>query len=652
MKQLYFFVAAVFLGTVASAQAILPAQVDKDAKLSHIKSESQNPVQRDAIWSHDCNVDACSDWVFDNGSAIQDAAWTDVDINFNCTTEGPSGPYNQWAGGSGDGSAATGLNSTTSDNGFIMVDSDLFGAEASYDAAWVENCWFQTAAPIDCSAEPFVSISLETRYRYWDVLTDEAQCFIEISRDGVNWPSIDTRDEESGYVVYGNDTVPSRKILFPGFGNTDGSDNPSILEFDITEAAGGQETVYVRFRWSGTWGYSWEIDDIQVYATPANDTRIDNYISYTDYERTGVYEYGAWEATQIPADLQAGAKVYNVGYETQTGVTLNMDVDGTAYSSNAIELGYAAADTLSIPYSVNGLGAQNLSFELVADSADENPGNNTYSNSFDVTELTWGRDNGYINNASPSDGTVDYIAMSLYDIVEDVTVYSIDVALVEGTEAGTSVIAHLYDGADEAFLTDQGGGILASSDEYDIIEGNTNVVDGEVVTWYHFLLDGGVELQAGAWVGAGFEHYGGSNVQYGESKYTQDQTAFIYGPFGAGQTYDWYYTNEVPMVRLNLDPNVVENVAEVAAGQGFELYNSFPNPANESTRITYNLNNPSEVALEVCDLAGKVVLSQDYGTQGSGMNTINLDVTEFAAGAYTYTLSVNGERASNRLMVK
>ena len=51
-----------------------------------------------------------------------------------------------------------------------------------------------------------------------------------------------------------------------------------LAEFDITSAAGGQETVYVRFRWSGTWGYSWEIDDIQVYATPENDVRIDNYI--------------------------------------------------------------------------------------------------------------------------------------------------------------------------------------------------------------------------------------------------------------------------------------------------------------------------------------------------------------------------------------
>lgn len=650
MKQLYFFAAAVLFGTVASAQAILPAKAEKDSKTSHVKGLPTEAVMRDAIWSHDCNIANCSDWVFGNGADQAGTDWFEIDINFECTTEGPSGPYNQWAGGAGDGTAATPINSTTSDNGFIMVDSDLFGDDANYDAAWVENCWFQTAMPIDCSAEEFVTISLETRYRYWDVLSSDAQCFIEISRDGVNWPSIETRDEESGYVVYGTDTVPSRKVLFPGYGNTDTSEDPAILEFDISEAAGNESTVYVRFRWMGTWGYSWEIDDIQIYPTPANDTRIDNYYSYTDYERTGVYEYGAWEETQIPADLQAGAKVYNVGFQDQTGVGLELDVNGTQYNSDMITLAYTESDTLGVPYFVSGLGAQALNMELISDSVDENPANNMVDFDFTVTQDTWGRDNGISYGSFMSDGSVDYVAMSLYDIVEDVTVYSIDVALLDGTEAGTSVIAHLYDGSDADFLTDAGSGIIASSEEYDIIEGNTNPETGEVTTWYHFLLDGGYELSAGDWVGVGFEHYGGSVVNLGESKYTQDQTAFVF--FEGGSGYAWYYSNNVPMIRLNLDPNVVENVNEAVAGTGFELFNSFPNPANESTRINYNLNNPSEVALEVCDLAGKVVYNQDFGTQGAGMNNITLDVSAFAPGAYTYTLTVNGERASNRLMVK
>ena len=661
MKQVYFFIAAMLVGTFASAQELMPVQAAKE-KLS-FKKASMTPAQidRDAFWSNDCNVDNCSDWVFDNGADIADSPWEGININFECTTEGPSGPYNGWVGGFGDGTHADPLNSTTSGNGFIIIDSDLAGGdiiEAGTTVDWVENCWFQTADPIDCSLEEFVSISLETRYRYWDELSDEAQCFIEISRDGVNWPSIETRDEESGYVVYGNDTVPSRKILFPGFSNTDASENPSIIEFDISEAAGNQPTVYLRFRWMGSWGYSWEIDDIQLYQTPENDTRIDNYISYTDYERTFVYEYGAWAQSQIPENLQAAAKAYNVGYADQTGVTLTLDYNGTVASSDPIDtLAFQTNDTLAVAYQPSGLGDVNLAYTLFTDSVDENPSNNTADASFTITDLSFGRDDGFINYAYPAgedEGTIDYIAVSLYDIVEDVMIYGIDVAIIEGSEQGSPLLVHLFDATDPGFLESEYGGILVSSDEVDLNTNYLNAPGEEVQNWYRYIFEEPHEASAGDWLGAGFEHYGGGNVQYGESKYTQDNTAFVYGPFGTG-TYAWYYTNDVPMIRLNLDPASIAtpaNVSDVHANNGFELFPSFPNPTNGVTTVKFNLDFASEVAFEMRDITGKVVYNVDMGTKAAGMNNLTLDATDFAAGAYTYTLTVNGERATDRLLVK
>jgi hypothetical protein len=158
---------------------------------------------------------------------------------------------------------------------------------------------------------------------------------------------------------------------------------------------------------------------------------------------------------------------------------------------------------------------------------------------------------------------------------------------------------------------------------------------------------------AGDWLGAGFEHYGGSNVQYGESKFTADQTAFTYGPFGAGSAYDWYYTNEVPMVRLNLNPNAVNTISEEdVSTTGFQMYPSFPNPTNGVTRIQFRLDRASDVNFEVRDITGKLVYSVDMGTQAPGYNSISVDASEFASGVYTYTLSVDGERATDRLMVK
>ena len=646
----------MFVGTIANAQVKMPVQAAKDAKTSSITS-SETPVQvaREVFWSHDCNIDSCGTWAFGNGSLEVGAPWADIDINFECTLDGPAGAYNQWAGGSGDGSAASAMNSTTSANGLLIVDSDLFGEEANYDANWVENCWFSTVTPVNCADHPYVSISLETRYRCWDNggSDDSEKCLIEISRDGVNWPAIDSWDEESGTVVYGTDTVASRKEVFPGYETSDATDNPSLLEFDITASAGGQETVYVRFRWSGTWGYSWEIDDIKLYDTPENDTRIDNYLSYTDYERSGYYEYGAWAQSQIPADLTAAAKVYNVGYSDQLNVHLDVTAAGTTNSSDGITLTYASADTLGVPYATSGLGMVEVEYMLIADQVDENPENNTAMQSFEVTDLSWGRDDGTPTAASPTDGTVDYIALSLFDIVEDVVIYAIDVAIMDGSETGTSVITHLFDGTDEDFLTDQLGGLIQSTDEFDLIAGNTNAVGEPVATWYTFVFDEPYMAAAGDWLGAGFEHYGGSNVQYGESKFTADQTAFTYGPFGAGSAYDWYYTNEVPMARLNLNPNAVNTISEEdVSTTGFQMYPSYPNPTNGVTRVQFRLDRASDVNFEVRDITGKIVYTVDMGTQAPGYNSISVDASEFASGVYTYTLSVDGERATDRLMVK
>ena len=659
MKQLYILALGGLLSFSAQAQFNQPSAAAKeDMAPRHKVTAVQQNADREVFWTND--IATCADFTFGNGSMEAGQPWTDIDINFFCSTEGPAGFYNQWAGGTGDGSAAPAINSTSADNGFLMVDSDLFGAEANYSADWVENCWAQTADPIDCSAHPYVSIAMQTRYRCWDNGASDGseKCFIEVSRDGVTWPTLTnaytTTWADEGMVDYDGEMVQCRYNVFPDSETGFESDNPSLLEFDITEAAGGQSTVWIRFRWVGTWGYSWEIDDLEIYDTPENDTRIDNYLSYSNYLGTGFYEYGAWAQSQIPTDLTAAAKVYNVGYADQTNVMVDMDVNGTAFASNTLDtLGYASNDTVYIAYQPDGLGAQTLTYLLSADAEDENPGNNTATQSFEVTDLQYGRDNGVITAAFPGDGTDDYIAMPLYDIVNDVTIYAIDVAILDGSEDGTPIRGFLVDMFDDLALTEQYGGELISSAEVDMASGYTNSGDGDIV-WYTLALEEPYQAAAGDWIGAAFEHYGGANVQIGEAQYTYDQTAFVYGPFGSGSAYDWYYSNEVPMVRLNLDPSATTtvNVEEVASMQGFELFPAFPNPANDNTRFQFRLDQTSDVTFELRDITGKLVEVRDLGTQPAGYNSFVLETSALGAGSYTAILTVNGARTTQKVMVK
>ena len=53
-----------------------------------------------------------------------------------------------------------------------------------------------------------------------------------------------------------------------------------------------------------------------------------------------------------------------------------------------------------------------------------------------MTEFQYGRDNGEIVTVWPpaDNAYVDYMAMPLYDIHNDVTIYGVDVAVMDGAE--------------------------------------------------------------------------------------------------------------------------------------------------------------------------------------------------------------------------
>ena len=335
---------------------------------------------------------------------------------------------------------------------------------------------------------------------------------------------------------------------------------------------------------------------------------------------------------------------------------LTLDVDGTVASSDPMLLAYQAVDTLRVPFDMAAVGTYNLTYTVSTDNEDENPANNEATQSFEVSSLHYGRDNGTMTGIFPAEGTDDFIALNPYDIFEDVTVYAIDVAIVAGSENGTPVVAHLFDGADDNYITEQYGGLISSTSELDLAANYSNDGTEDDIVWYTLVLEEPYEAAGGSVLAAGFEHYGGSSVQIWESQYTYDNTSFVYGPFGSGSAYDWYYTNEVPMVRLNLDPNATNTVAVVAVEEiaegPFQLYPAFPNPAAESTRIQYRLDQVADVALEVRDITGKVVNQIVRGTQPAGYHSITLDVANMASGVYTYTLNVNDARSTQRLIIK
>ena len=664
MKHFFTLALASFLSLSMIAQT--PTDKAVPGKLVHpTQAMAPEMESRDVFWTND--ISNCADWTFGNGADEIGSPWAGIDLNFECTTLGPAGYFNGFQGGAGDLTPAPPINSTSGGNA-LMVDSDLYGASEQYDANWVENSWVQTVAPIDCSVNPYVAISFQTRYACYDngVSDGSEKCFVEISRDGENWPGLTqsyvTTWEEEGIVYYGVDSVPvqCRYEVFPNSASGFLSDNPSIVDLDITEAAGGQSTVWIRFRWVGTWGYAWEIDDINLFDVEQNDLRVEDYVSYTNYLETGIYENGAWPESQMLDTLNAALSVYNFGYDAQQSVQLDIDVAGYSATSDVVPtLPNAELDTLVAAYTVSGLGLKTVNYQVSSDVADNMPENNVATQSFEVTEFSYGRDNGELFDVYG--GEFEYACMPYYDIHNDVTIYGIDVAIQPGGTEGSPIEAWIIDADDDVnvdpvdslFLFPFQMEKLATSGETYLNPDVSWSGTGDVV-WYTFKFEEPYDATAGQWLGAAFEYYGGAELTIAESS-VNIRSAAIFGPGGADNVYAWRRASDMPMVRLNLDPNLVATepgVNRVAELEGnLEVFESIPNPASSEATIRFVLSQPQDATLEVRDMQGRIVLTKNYGTLGAGEHNERLDVSSWAAGTYTYTMVVGETRQTRKLMV-
>ena len=651
MKHLYTLVFAMLIVSFAFAQAPVREFAGRSV-ISRSMEGTHVDYTREIIYQNDFSD--CSNITFTNAN---DEGYTDyIDgINFECTTVGPSGAYNQWAGGDGSGSAAPSPNFTTADNGYVMVDSDLFGSDENYAASWVENCWFTIDEAVDFTGHPFVTVEFENRYRCWDNTTDIERCYLEISLDGLNWPDPETLEEEEGLVVVDGDTVAARYEIFPTYERGDETENPTTMRYDIGDLAGDESSVYFRWRWVGQWGYAWMIDDFVAFDTPANDLRIADYVSYTDYLTTGLWEASVWPESQL-APLDLAVAVTGLGTATQPNSMLTVAVNGSEADggmSAGMDIDYGQTDTLRVTgWTPPGQGTYTFDYTVASDSTDEYPADNAAQQAIEVVENQYGRDNGTFVGQTPADGTVDFIAGVPYDAVNDMTIYGIDVAIMDGSDVGAEVVCHLFDWVEWNNGGGQYDGLIATSEEVSIEADFLNSGDGDV-SWYTFALEEPYEVAAGEAVMACFEHLGGDNVQIGTSIPQFDQTVFIYGPFGTGSAYDWYFTTNCPMVRLNLDENATTTMSvDNLAGEGFELGRAYPNPATGNIRIDFTLDAAAEVTFEVTSLTGAIVRRMDMGVQSAGTQRAVLDLEGLTAGMYTYTIIVDGARATRKLVIK
>ena len=454
------------------------------------------------------------------------------------------------------------INSLTAGDGTAMVDSDQYSNQTG-----VENCWIQNVNPINLTNNPYVQIEFATQYYMWDGGASDGNeyCLVEVSIDGTTWPDVNT------YEVA--DADPGTRFeVFPDMSTRDYVQNPTLVRFDISEVAGGQSEVYLRFRWVGTYGYAWFLDDIELFDGFENDlsaegTAFANGAAYTnvngskflaveeiDGEIITGLAYTKYPASQRP-NVMAYNPVINWGSTDQAEVVLSGEFNGVTNMSEMVALpaGEAVNSLAVLQWATAGLdpGAYDFTLTVAGELEDDDPSNNSNVAGIEMTEFVMARDNGLISGETPGGGDnqgVQFAAGMTFEIFENAVVYAIDFVLTTNTVPGEGLFVQLFDASGEDFE------LLSESNEVVIDAINYTGFDGGEVIWVTVILDQPIDVSAGDYILPAVFYEGGAGVQVGEARSEiQNQTAFLFGDFG-GLGVDWYFTNDLPMVRLNFNP--------------------------------------------------------------------------------------------------
>ncbi len=620
MKKIYLLACSIIAVASASAQYKQnPASSGRQSGRGESANTTQQyelPADRVTIYSNDFSN--CSDWELYNAF---DEGYTDfiTGINFECTTTGPTGP-----------AAIDPIASPSAANGFMMVDSDVFGGDVG--GTWVENCWFQNAQPIDLSAYANVSLKFQTFYRMWDNGSSDGSeyCLVEVSTDGITWPDPNTYEVSEA-------PAGTRFECWPTMETQDPVNNPTTIVFNITEAAALQDSVYLRFRWKGTWGYAWMVDDVEIFETFANDL---NVMKVYNGDILGDFEYTAIPTSQV-TDLVIGGVVANYGFNDQVNAPIEMSINGNLVTIDSTITAGAVDTVWSTP--INFGTAVGTYTATVTVPNDDEATFNTMSKDFEVTDAVYAHNTDEAPVQRGWDIDDEVAVGAIYGINADAQAGGIQVWFGPNTTAGTICQAILYlVGTDIQDLE-----AIAFSPEFTV---TAAMIDAGYMT-IGFTESGAVDVATGALYVAEIRKFESSDRMYIRADVLDEDLGTVnYGPFGSGDAVNWFNGwSWTPAVRLVLDPNIA--VSEVSANTSAIRTNVYPNPTNGLTTVAYNMSTNAIAQLIVRDITGRIVATQQSNSNVA-QGKFSIDAATMAPGAYTYTVVAGAESVTGELIVR
>ena len=411
--------------------------------------------ERSILWSDDFSDPAT--WVIDHDATACNLDW-EIGTNLECGGFYP---------------IAT-ISSTTYDNGCAMIDSDEYGGEQG--GSDVEDSWITTANPIDLSASNNVILQFETWYRSYN----SEKCFIVTSTNNADWPHL-TPDFDAS-------SNPNVYEAFPGISGIPGEEmpsNPTEWRLNISESAGSESQVWIRFHWTGTWGYAWFIDDVAIIEQPDNDI----VLKTANVSTIDGLKYGRIPVNHIDESIMLEAEIVNLGANMQSNIAIEMTIEddfGNEVISESFSHPLLESDSsINIESIVNGFtfyeGMYTLNAEVVSDG-DSVGINNMQSTNLQVTENIYSLDGiGVYDNNVLNTGRIGTnfgnatVVLVRYDLREETTVQALEILLDSDTNIGGTIFPFLI--TEESALNGDLNARIAENEEGITIE-QSHVDDG------------------------------------------------------------------------------------------------------------------------------------------------------------------------------
>jgi len=77
-----------------------------------------------------------------------------------------------------------------------------------------------------------------------------------------------------------------------------------------------------------------------------------------------------------------------------------------------------------------------------------------------------------------------------------------------------------------------------------------------------------------------------------------------------------------------------------------------PNPARDFANVVVSLTANEKVELNVYDVMGKLVMSNNYGQQSSGYHTYQVNTSNLTSGMYLFTVKIGNNQTSKKVVVE